>query len=216
MNGPESALERRYRRWLRWYPKAFRAENEAEMLGVLMADARAQQRRPDLMECLDLACGALRLHLLPRVARWDRERLTAMRMMWVGALAELATLVTVAASADSIRTSVLRRNPDYTAAQWHQEVTGSLDPLMVSACIGVGFWLLMGWAIGRGGWRGPRISFGIFFALTTNSLLKGLYHGSAWYALPDLIVGSAQWLFELAVVIELFRKRPEPEPAAAR
>jgi len=33
-------LERGYRRWLRWYPQAFRREHEAEMLGVLLALAR--------------------------------------------------------------------------------------------------------------------------------------------------------------------------------
>lgn len=33
-------LERGYRRWLRWYPKSFRREHEAEILAVLMAGAR--------------------------------------------------------------------------------------------------------------------------------------------------------------------------------
>jgi hypothetical protein len=47
-------LERGYRRWLRWYPASFRREYEAEMLGVLMAHARAGQQRPEPMECLDV------------------------------------------------------------------------------------------------------------------------------------------------------------------
>ena len=29
-------LECGYRRWLRWYPRSFRREHEAEILGVLM------------------------------------------------------------------------------------------------------------------------------------------------------------------------------------
>ena len=62
-------LERGYRRWLRWYPASFRREYEAEMLGVLMAGARAGQRQPTLMECLDLMCGALWMRLRPRVSR---------------------------------------------------------------------------------------------------------------------------------------------------
>ncbi|HEY3867841.1 MAG TPA: hypothetical protein VGM10_05805 [Actinocrinis sp.] len=212
--GAESALERRYRFWLRCYPSAFRSEHEAEMLGVLMAGAREQQRWPDLTECLDLAFGALRVQLRPRVARSDRPRQAAVRMMLVGALFELATLVTVAVTADTIRTSLLRRDPGYTAAQWHQEVTVGLHPLMVGAGFSVCFWLVMAWVIGRGGrWRGPRIAFACFFIMTTVSLLNGLDHGSALYARFDLVAGSALWLVEFATLLVVFREDPRSEAA---
>ncbi len=36
-----TALERGYRRWLRWYPKTFRREHETEVLTVLMAGEQA-------------------------------------------------------------------------------------------------------------------------------------------------------------------------------
>jgi hypothetical protein len=49
-----SALEARYRRLLRWYPRAYRAEYEDEMLGVLMAGAAPGQRHPRLSERLNL------------------------------------------------------------------------------------------------------------------------------------------------------------------
>ena len=39
-------LERAYRRLLAWYPRAFRRENEQEILAVLLADAPPGQRRP--------------------------------------------------------------------------------------------------------------------------------------------------------------------------
>lgn len=55
----ESALERRYRRLLAWYPAAFRREQEDEMLAVLMAGAREGQRRPGLVESADLIRNAL-------------------------------------------------------------------------------------------------------------------------------------------------------------
>ncbi len=47
-------LERRYRRWLRWYPTAFRREHEEEILGVLLAGADDGQRHPRPTDCLDL------------------------------------------------------------------------------------------------------------------------------------------------------------------
>jgi hypothetical protein len=55
----ESALERRYRRLLAWYPAAFRHEQADEMLAVLMAGAQAGQRRPGLHESADLIRNAL-------------------------------------------------------------------------------------------------------------------------------------------------------------
>ena len=59
-----SELERGYRRWLKWYPKSFRAEHEAEILSMLMDDARGGQCRPEPIECLDLMAGAFRMRLV--------------------------------------------------------------------------------------------------------------------------------------------------------
>ena len=52
-------LERRYRRLLALYPKAFRREHEQEMLSVLIAGAAAGQRRPSLDEAIDLVSNAI-------------------------------------------------------------------------------------------------------------------------------------------------------------
>ncbi len=52
-------LERRYRRLLAWYPKAFRREHEDEMLVVLMAGARTGRRRPGLADSADLIRNAV-------------------------------------------------------------------------------------------------------------------------------------------------------------
>jgi hypothetical protein len=47
-------LERGYRRLLAFCPRAFRRENEQEILAVLMACAAAGQRRPELGTSADL------------------------------------------------------------------------------------------------------------------------------------------------------------------
>jgi hypothetical protein len=49
-----SKLERRYRRLLGFYPRAFREEHELEMMSVLMEGAAENQRRPGLAESADL------------------------------------------------------------------------------------------------------------------------------------------------------------------
>jgi hypothetical protein len=56
-------LERRYRRLLAFYPKAFRREHEQEMLAVLIADAAEGQRRPSLDEAIDLVRNAILMRL---------------------------------------------------------------------------------------------------------------------------------------------------------
>ncbi len=56
MNG---TLERRYRRLLHLYPKAFRREHEEEILAVLMASAAKAQTRPRLVETFNLLIHAL-------------------------------------------------------------------------------------------------------------------------------------------------------------
>lgn len=56
-------LERRYQRLLRLYPREFRARREPEMLGVLMASARAGQARPAWGDVADIVRGSLLMRL---------------------------------------------------------------------------------------------------------------------------------------------------------
>jgi hypothetical protein len=59
-------LERRYRRLLAFYPKAFRRDHEQEVLSVLMAAAADDQRRPRLAEAVDLLRHAIFMRLRQR------------------------------------------------------------------------------------------------------------------------------------------------------
>jgi hypothetical protein len=70
-----SDLERRYRRLLALYPKAFRRQHGQEMLSVLIAGAAPGQRRPTLAETANLLGHAiltrLLLVLLIRPSPWE-------------------------------------------------------------------------------------------------------------------------------------------------
>jgi hypothetical protein len=197
-------LERGYRRWLRWYPKSFRQEHEAEMLGVLMAGAREGQRHPQLVECLDLLRSALWIRLRPSVPRSDRSVFNAVTLLYVGAVVELAAAITMVATIDDVRATVVKRNPGLTASTWHAIVAGQLTPTTVGAGLAVGFWLWIAWSIGRGH-QWARIAFVLFFGLNTFSLLNGLTQGSAVYAQADLAIGVVLWLVELAAVVLIFQ-----------
>jgi hypothetical protein len=69
-----TALERRYRRLLSFYPKAFRREREQEILSVLMAGAGPGQQWPRLAEATDLLTHALPMRLrIKHPSSWERR-----------------------------------------------------------------------------------------------------------------------------------------------
>jgi hypothetical protein len=115
----DASLERGYRRWLRWYPASFRREHEEEILGVLMACACEGQRQPELMECLDLLRSALWMWLRPSVPRSDRSVFNAVKLLYLGAVVELAAAITIAATIGDVASNVVKRNPGFTAGKWH-------------------------------------------------------------------------------------------------
>lgn len=66
-------LERRYRRLLAFYPKAFRQEREEEVVSVLMAGAKDGQQWPRLRETTDLVANGIGMRLRPlrRPTSWE-------------------------------------------------------------------------------------------------------------------------------------------------
>ena len=120
--------------------------------------------------------------------------------MYLAAVAQLAVVVVIVATTDAVRASIVAADPGYTPAQWHSELVGSIDPLVVLAGLTAILCLWMAWCSGRGR-RWPRVLFAVCFGVTTYSLLHGLGGGSASYARADLVMGIAVWLAELATVI---------------
>jgi hypothetical protein len=197
-------LERRYRRVLACYPKAFRQENEDEIVGVLMDTAEEGQQRVGLAEAAGLIRGALRMRLRPGPGRPPRTVSTAVRLMCIGAVVELAALATVVATAGSLKAAVLARDP----AQWHTAVF-MLTAKEVFAPIGIALWLWLAWANGRGhDWA--RLIFAWFFGLFTVSLLAALAQHAVVYAPADLAALTALWLVALASVVLIFSKASWP------
>ena len=200
--GEAADLERCYRRWLRCYPRSFRAEHESEILGVLLAGAREGRRRPEPMECLDLVRGGLGMRVRPRVPRSDRSAFAAIGLMYLGAAVELATAVVVLATIGDVRSAIAALNPEFTAARWQAEVTGALERLAVGAFVAAGICLWLAWTSGRGH-RWARVAFVLFAGQNVASLLHGLAEGSALYARADLVAGIVLCLVQLAAVVLL-------------
>jgi hypothetical protein len=204
--------ERRYRRLLACYPRAFRREHEEEILWVLMAGAEDRRWRSGMAESADLLRSAMWMRLRPGPPPSARTVSAAVRLMYVGAVVELCTLVTIVVTRGALESAILQRDPHYTAVQWHAEVHGQLVPLEISAVIATGVWLWLAWANGRGR-RWARVALAAFFAITTVSLLNGVAQSAATYAPADLIAGIVLWLVALATVALVFNRESHPHYA---
>ena len=194
----ESAeLERAYRRLVAFYPRSFRRENEEEILAVLMACAQDDQTRPSLEAAVDLLKGAMRMRLRPRAGQ-PRTVFAAVRLMWAGAAAELAALITVVVTAGGVRSAVLHS---------HQAAAGAVMTHVVIDEVGmpllIGIWLFLAWAMSQGR-DAARFGFTSFFLLITMGLIVAQAQGSAVYAPADLIAGAAAWLIALAAMALIF------------
>ena len=206
-------LERRYRRVLACYPRAFRRENEDEVLAVLMSTAHEGQRRPGLAESADLIRGAMRMHF--GLSRSPRSVRNAVRLMYLGALLTLADVVTVLVTLGGVRSAAVH---DLAASQWPTVMLTQVDPWLASAPIGTGVWLWLAWANGRG-YRWTRPVFGAFFGLLTTVLFFGLGQGTgedAWpVTWPDVIVTTVLWLVGLVAVLLIVSETANPYYRAA-
>lgn len=212
----QARLERGYRRVLACYPRSFRRESEDEIIAVLLSSAGEGQRRVGLAEAVDLIRGALRMRLRPS-RPWPRAVSYAVRLMCIGAVAEVAAVITIIVTTSSVRSAILLRYPHFTAAAWHGVLT-MLSIKEIGAVIGIFLWLWMAWANSRGrDWARPL--FAIFFMLITASMLVALSEAGMTYAPADLIAGSVQWAIGLAALVLLCCRQswpyfqPEPEGA---
>jgi hypothetical protein len=196
-------LERRLRRVLTCYPRPFRREHEEEILAVLMAGVEDGRWRAGWAASADLIRAAASLWLRGGTPRVPGRMLAATRLMYVGALVELGTLITIVASLSSMRSAIVRSDSQYTAAQWHAEVYGQVLPLAAGAAVSIGVWVWLARASLRGrGWARP--AFAAFFAVLTVSLINGIAHDAAAYAPADLTAGVLLWLVALLTVALLF------------
>ena len=193
-----AGLERRYRRVLACYPKAFRRENGEEILAVLLATAGEGQQRPGLAESADLIRSALRMHL--GMSRAPRPVRAAARLMCAGAVLTLADVVTVLVTLGGVRSGAAH---DLTAGQWPTVMLTQVDFWLVSAPIGAGVWLWLAWANGRG-YHWARTAFVAFFVLLTTVPFFGLGRGALPSTRADVLATTVLWLVGLVVMALIF------------
>jgi hypothetical protein len=199
-----SQLERRYRRVLACYPKAFRRESGDEILAVLLATAHEGQRRVGLAEAADLIRGALRMHF--GLSRSPRPVRDAVRLMCAGAVLTLADVVIVLVTLGGVRSAAVH---DLTGAQWPAAMLTQVGFWLASAPIGAGVWLWLAWANGRG-YHWARPAFVAFFCVLTTVPFFGLGEDALPYTWADVIATTVLWLVALAAVVLIFSETASP------
>ncbi len=192
-------LERRYRRLLRCYPRAFRREHEDEMLVVLMAGGRTGRRRPGAADSANLIINALLMRVRLRAPRSTPTVFWAVRLMALGALLELAALVTVVATRGDLTAAIAGHYPVMHAAHIHQLVSAQVLKIAIGAPVASGVWLWLVWANDRGyGWA--RGLLAALFGLTSLSLLAAVGQRAVTLAPADVIIGAALWVVALVAL----------------
>lgn len=200
-------LERWYRRLVACYPRSFRLGSTDEIIAVLLATARADQRRPSITEAADLLHGALRMRT--GMSRSPRTVRNAIRLMWLGAAAQLATMITILVTAGSImataRADVRHRAPAEVAnvlalVNFHLLVDVMIMPGLIAA------WLLVAWANGQG-YDWSRAAAVISFMFYTFGIIFSLAQDGATYAPAALIAASVAWVIGLAAIVLLVMKQ---------
>ncbi len=222
-----ASLERAYRRLVALYPRSFRRENTEEVIAVLLATSRPDQRRPSLVEAADLLRGALRMWL--GLSNCPRTVLNAVRLMYLGAVAEIAVLVSVVVTAGHIssaaRSAALRAAGPHASLPVTQQllarVTTTVDAELtadvVIALFAVAAWVFLAWANGKGS-PYARVGAILACAFYTAALTEGLLHGDATYAPAATIGAVTAMVIGIASVVLIVMKQSWPyyaRPAAA-
>jgi hypothetical protein len=179
-------LERAYRRLVGCYPRSFRSENTEEIIAVLLATAREGQRRPSLLEVADLLRGAARMRL--GLTGCPQTVLHAVRLMYLGALAQVAVLVTVLLSigrveafARAAAARTLGAHPDpviaqQTVARAAEVATTDLTADVGAALFAIVAWIFFAWGNRKGiphARSGAIIVCAGYAAVTAMGLAKG-------------------------------------------
>ena len=212
-------LERAYRRLIEFYPRSFRRENTEEIIAVLLATAREDQRRPSVAEVSDLLRGALRMRL--GLSGCPRTVLYAVRLMYAGALAEVVVLVTLLMSVGRVESgaramAVLAIGPHAASAAARQAlanvgstVSAVLTADVVVTLFAIAGWLFLAWANGKG-FPFARVAAIILCAFYTAVLPVGLVNGGAALAPVPMIAAGATAVIGVAAVILLVVKQSWP------
>lgn len=131
---------------------------------------------------------------------------TAVKLMYAGAVVSAISLIVGLVDIGGLKGSLRASNPALSTGQVNSTVDVFVASVLVSGLIGIGLWLWMAWANGRGrNWA--RITGTVFFAIETIELLSTV---AAVGTVTSEILTVLTWLIGLAAVVMLWHRRSRP------
>jgi UDP-N-acetylmuramyl pentapeptide phosphotransferase/UDP-N-acetylglucosamine-1-phosphate transferase len=111
-----------------------------------------------------------------------------------------------------VRAAGLKKYPHSTSAQVHSVEVAVVGGVVLVALIGIGLWLWMAWANGRGkNWA--RIVATVLFGINTLDLLLSV---SRPHAVLSLLLSLLTWLAGLGAIVFLWRSESSAYFSAGR
>ncbi len=127
---------------------------------------------------------------------------TAVKLMYAGAALSLIELVVSLVTIASLKSSILKKYPNYSSTQVHSAEVAIVAGVVIEAVIAIGLWLWMARA-SRAGRNYARITGTVLFAVYTLFLLLDLRRPSVGIG---LVFAVLVWLAGLGAVIMLWRR----------
>jgi len=127
---------------------------------------------------------------------------TAVRLMYAGAVISAISFILGLATLGSLKHTLQKDHPSYTASHINSLVAGSIALIVVVGIIGVGLWIWMA-RMNLKGRNWARILGTVFFGIDTLDLL-GVFARSA--NAISAVFAIVTWLVGLGAVIMLWRR----------
>jgi hypothetical protein len=128
--------------------------------------------------------------------------LTAVRLMYAGAIISGLSFILGLVTIGSVRRTLEKQYPSYSASKISSLVNAEIVVVVIAGVIGVGLWLWMAWANKRGkNWA--RITGTVFFGLYTLDLILVAARSASGISTVFAIV---TWLIGLGATIMLWRR----------
>jgi hypothetical protein len=127
---------------------------------------------------------------------------TAVRLMYAGAGISAISFILGLVTIGSVRHTLEKQHPDFSTSRINSLVNAEIAIVIVAGIIGVGIWVWMAWANGRGkNWA--RITGTVFFGLYTLDLILVAARSASAISTVFAIV---TWMIGLGATIMLWRR----------
>jgi hypothetical protein len=146
-----------------------------------------------------------------RGPRLPRALLTAVRLTYVGAAAELGVLVVLLVTAASLASASIRRYPDFSAAQWQAVLVGHLPVVAAGGPVLLTLWAWMACANARGNHAG-RVAFWVVWGVIKVGIAAVGLASFDVYGIGGVLAAAVLLVVHVGAMAVIFYPSKDPLP----